>query len=357
MRKTGSRMLSLAALTFFFSLSSWAQTGQLRGELRGADGQGIPDITVTLERQDTGGNNRYEIATDSRGDFIHLSVAPGDYQISFQVGDKMYLTLARIGVGDIEVELDLANLEYEGYEFSRLSGIVERVVRDIREVNAGTRLIAAPRNDEEAAERAATANREAEMRAAFEAGRAAMAVEDYEEAITQFSIAAEGNTTQHVIFGNLGLAYERAERWEEAVAAYEQAQSIADFSEVLPEEANYYNNLTLAHAMSGNVEQALANAEKAAAVDPGGAAQSFYNIGAVMTNQGDTAGAVQAFERSIEVNPGFADAYYQLGLARFASDTTIPEAVPMLEKYLELAPDGPNAEAARGLLEFARGTP
>jgi superkiller protein 3 len=82
--------------------------------------------------------------------------------------------------------------------------------------------------------------------------------------------------------------------------------------------------------MNGNVDQAIASAENAAEVDPSGAGQSFYNIGAVLTNQGDSAGAVQAFERAIEVNPEMANAYYEIGLAKIASDA-IMEAVPFLE--------------------------
>jgi superkiller protein 3 len=241
---------------------------------------------------------------------------------------------------------------YEGNEFSRVSGIVERVVRDLTEVSGNTVFVAAPASDEERRAREEAAAKAEKVAESFELGLAAMTAGNFEEAISQFSLAAEGDQTQHVIFGNLGVAYERAGRWPEALGAYQQAQSTADFNGVLPEDANYYGNLTLAHAMNGNVDQAIASAENAAEVDPSGAGQSFYNIGAVLTNQGDSAGAVQAFERAIEVNPEMANAYYEIGLAKIASDA-IMEAVPFLEEYLSRDPGGENAETAQALIDFA----
>jgi tetratricopeptide (TPR) repeat protein len=355
--KTANRFLSLAsagALIVIFATAASAQTARLQGELLGTDGLGLQGVVINLERQDTGGNNTYAIETNDRGYFVHLSVAPGDYQITFRANDKQYAALARIGVGDVQPRLDLSKLTYEGDEFSRVSGIVERVVRDIREMSGTATLIRAPANDEERLAREEAANKATAVREAFDAGRAAMVAGDYDEAISQFSIAAAGDTTQHVIFGNLGVAYERSEMWEEALSAYNQAQTTADFQGVAPEEVNYFNNLSLANAMNGNVDQAIANAEKAAVIDPGGAGQSFYNIGAVLTNRGDLTGSIQAFERAVEINPGMAEGYYQIALAKFGTEATIPEAIPLLEKYLELSPEGTNAEAARGLLDFAR---
>jgi len=333
---TAFRLVSLGVLFASMSLTALAQYGQLQGELKGVDGEGLEGIAVVLERQDTGGSNQYEIVTNDRGYFTHLSIAPGGYEISFKVGDKQYLTQSIIGTGQVAVQLDLSRMEYEGNEFSRISGKVERVVRDIRE------------SREEAAKKATS------VREAFDAGRAAMEAGNFDEAINQFSAAAEGDSSQHVIFGNLGVAYERAAMWPEALAAYEKAQNTADLQGVLPEEANYFSNLTLAYAMNGNVDNALDYAEKAAGVDPVGAGQSYYNIGAILTSQGDLAGATQAFERAIEVNPEMAEAYYQIALAKFGNESTIPEAIPLLEKYLELAPAGQNADGARGLLDFAQ---
>jgi hypothetical protein len=39
---------------------------------------------------------------------------------------------------------------------------------------------------------------------------------------------------------------------------------------------------------------------------------------------------------------------------KIASADTIPAAIPVLEKYLELQPNGPNTEAARQLIAAAK---
>ena len=352
--KTFIRMAGLMLVAALFTANAWAQTTQLSGRLLDSDQSGIPGISVLLERIDPGGINVYEIETDERGSFNHLGIATGSYQISFVRDDTLYSTASRLSAGPVEVTLDVEALEYSAVEFSQLLGAPELVVREIRTSSAGDIVIAAPRNEDEAAARENAVANAAAVRAAFEAGRAAMEVENYPEAIAQFSTAASGESTQHVIFANLGLAYERSEMWEEAAGAYDDAQFMLDFMEEPPEGVNYYSALTLSNAMMGNVDRALENAEKGALVDPAGAAQSFYNIGAVLTNQGDVAGADQAFARAIEVNPEFADAFFQLAVGKLNSEATIPDAVPLLERYLELEPEGANAAAALGLLEFAR---
>ena len=56
------------------------------------------------------------------------------------------------------------------------------------------------------------------------------------------------------------------------------------------------------------------------------------------------------FERAIELKPDFADPYYELGTLLIGQNK-VPEAVASLEKFLALAPDHPNAGAAKQLLQ------
>src|SRR6266516_3559702 len=49
-----------------------------------------------------------------------------------------------------------------------------------------------------------------------------------------------------------------------------------------------------------------------------------------------------------------AQAYYQLGISYFGAPNTIPEAIPVLEKFLQMQPSGPDAEAAKQLIEAAK---
>ena len=354
MRFTIRGLLSVAAICLV-TTTAWAQSGQVHGELRENDGQAVPGVVINLDRQDQGFSDHYELETDDRGDFVHLSIEPGDYEITFVHDGSRYLALSRISPGDFEIQLDLDRLEYSAYEFDRRAGAVERVQRDIRKINASARIVRAPRSDQEAQAQAETEASNASLQESFQAGREAMAAEDYDEAIRQFTVAAAADSSQHVIYGNLGSALEGAGRYDEAAANFEEAQKLLEFDSVPPEETNYFRNLTVNYALSGDVDSALSYADQSAEVDPDGAAQSFYAVGALLTNQGDSEGALLAFERAIEQNADLPEPYYQSALVYLGTD--LPKAAPLLERYLELAPDGPNAETARGLLEFARQNP
>jgi hypothetical protein len=64
------------------------------------------------------------------------------------------------------------------------------------------------------------------------------------------------------------------------------------------------------------------------------------------------------FKKAIEADPNYADAHYQYGIYLIGKATTsadgkiVPPAGTKeeFEKYLELKPDGANAEAAKAML-------
>ncbi len=99
----------------------------------------------------------------------------------------------------------------------------------------------------------------------------------------------------------------------------------------------------------------------AAAADPTNAASYYYNEGAVLTNTGKVDEAIAAFDKSIQLDPKRADAYYWKGV------DMIGKAPPMKDgkmiapagteeafnKYLELQPDGKYAQASKDMLGIA----
>jgi tetratricopeptide (TPR) repeat protein len=97
--------------------------------------------------------------------------------------------------------------------------------------------------------------------------------------------------------------------------------------------------------------------EMAAKSDPSSAASAYFNIGAVYTNAGRVDDANAAFDKCIAADPTRAEAYYQkgvnlLGKATLQGDKTIapPGTAEAFQKYLEMAPTGPNAQSAKELL-------
>ena len=350
-----SRLLSVVVLAILTTAVAMAQQGRIDGELYGPEGGPIANAKILLDQ--IGGNRHYEIQADDRGDFVHLSVGVGRYQLTLEFdGRPQAMAEVAIGAGVNPIKLDLARLEIENMEFSGDLGTQISIIRDVTLVGENE-IVTIPSDNpfDNSEDREAALAADATMRGAFDAGRAALEAEDYDAAIAQFTIAVEGSPTpQHLIYANLALAYERARRFDEAAENFELAQETALAQGVSPATTNYYTNLTLVYANAGDVDRALENAEKAVEFDSEGAGLSFFNIGVVLTNAGQAAAAMGAFGRAVHVDPEMADAHYQLGLAYLGVPDRMSDAVAAMERYLELRPDGPDAETARQLLEFAQ---
>jgi tetratricopeptide (TPR) repeat protein len=131
-----------------------------------------------------------------------------------------------------------------------------------------------------------------------------------------------------------------------------------------PDDAAYHNNYALALARAKRFDEAQAELEKAAEINPAGGGQYFYNLGAVLVNIGQMEPAGTAFLKAIEMDPRYAPAQYQYGLYLVSKATTSPDGriVPpagtkeAFQKYLELEPNGQFAASATGMLASLEGT-
>src|SRR3954447_15585556 len=92
-------------------------------------------------------------------------------------------------------------------------------------------------------------------------------------------------------------------------------------------------------------------------MNPAAAGRYFYNLGALMTNAGQTDKAGEMFKKAIAADPNYADAQYQYGIfliskAKMENGKLIPPegTKEAFQKYLELKPDGPFAEPAKQML-------
>jgi tetratricopeptide (TPR) repeat protein len=104
-----------------------------------------------------------------------------------------------------------------------------------------------------------------------------------------------------------------------------------------------------------------AELKKAADLDPATAYVKFFNLGALMTNAGQSEAAAAAFKMAIDSapdNPKNCESYYQYGLSLAAQAAvsadgkiTAPAGtVEAFQKYLQLAPDGKSAQLAKDMI-------
>ena len=148
------------------------------------------------------------------------------------------------------------------------------------------------------------------------------------------------------ILYELGTAFSKVERWQEAEEVLKQATELAPAEAVMRLQLGwvYYSKL--------EGEKARAEFERVIATSPSGLA--FLYLGLTEIGLGRNEPAVAALRAAIGLEPGLLEAHVALGkvLARAGRDE---EATPVLARALEI--DGSNAEAhfQLGLIALRRG--
>jgi len=129
----------------------------------------------------------------------------------------------------------------------------------------------------------------------------AMQTGDFETAVTTLSEATQLDPSRDLLWARLGDANlgagpkqtdttQKAKRYGDAVSDYQKAIDLkkqAMAASPKPEDgktlAAYYNNLGQAEARTGQLEESVKAYDQAAQLNPPGAAQYYYNQGAVLT--------------------------------------------------------------------------
>ena len=350
----------LGLLLVLSTQAAMAQFGQMRGTVIDEDGNPYANKVVYIDRQDVSGH--YELKTDKNGKFFHAGLPLGRYAVSILRKDGQKFSMNGIPTKSNEpavVDIDLqqekmkAEAAASGMEVKQGVGLSPEQIEALKKA---------------ASEREAEIKKRQALVSTFDSGMAALKAKDYDAALTQLQAAADADPTQHVVLAQMGEAYngkasqaagpEKKQWFEKAAESYEKAIAIK------ADDASYHNNYALALVNVGKVPEGQAELVKAASLDPTNAGRYYFNLGAVLVNMNNIKEAAEAFRKATEADPNFADAYYQLGitLTGMASVDSSGKIAPApgtqeaLQKYLELAPDGPNAAAAKSLLETMGGS-
>jgi tetratricopeptide (TPR) repeat protein len=208
----------------------------------------------------------------------------------------------------------------------------------------------------------------AELNDAFSAGMTAETAKMWDAAIDSFTKASLLAPTQHVVFSHLADAYSArgdTKSGAEQQSDYDKgAESYQKALELSPMDPAYHNNYALILVKKKSMPEALAELNKAATLDPMQAGKYYYNLGAVLANVNQADAAGDAFKKATAADPPYVEAYYQYGLVLVGKATVAPDGkvqppagtVEALQKYLELAPTGQNAQAAKELLATLGGS-
>ncbi len=127
-----------------------------------------------------------------------------------------------------------------------------------------------------------------------------------------------------------------------AVPAWEKAVSMD------PDDARAHNNLGIALAGAGKVSEAVEEYRKSLALNAHNS-QTENNLGSALAEEGNLKEARQHFETALGINPDNASAEVNLGNALSAEGGHTQEAIALLTKGLEAAPNSPEGQNGLGV--------
>ena len=319
-RRLNGRMMWLAGaalLALAVAVPAAAQsTGMIKGVVKDAQGQPVDGAKVSIDMTE-GVSRHFETKSNKKGEFVQIGLPPGAYAVTAEK-DKLASapTPTRVRVGSpSEVNVVLGG------------------------AGAGVSKEAAAKN--------------AELKKAFEEGIAASQANDYDKAIASFTHATEIKPDCFDCQYNIGFMYSQKKEYDKAEAAYKKAIEMkADYAEAWNGLANIYNlqrKFDLAAEASQKAMAAGGGAGAAGGAAGGGNADAMYNQGVILWNAGKIADAKKQFEAAVAAKPDHAEAHYQLGMA-LVNEGNLNGAAGEFETYIKLAPNGPNAATAKGIL-------
>jgi tetratricopeptide (TPR) repeat protein len=342
-------------------------TGTVKGVCKDVDGKPIAGATVEWSNTENG--RKYALKTNKKGEYFSLGIDPGKYKVTLTQDGKEVDKVNNFPVGLDEATLDF-DLKASQVQAAKQQGINPEKLKEMQA------------QKEKAEKEAGTVK---SLNEKLGAARQDISTGNFDQAVALMTEATALDATRDPLWATLGDAYRGQARqldktdhaaakqsYEKSIEAYEKAIQMRQDSAAAQKDpdankklAPYYNNVAEAYSKIGRVDDAVKAYTQAATLDPANAGTYYYNMGAVLTNAGRTDEALAAFDKTIAADPNKADAYYQKGVALIAKATTDPKTGKVtpapgtqeaLNKYLELQPNGPYAEGAKGMLQYIGST-
>ena len=292
--------------------ASAQSTGMVRGVVKDTSGKTVEGAKINIDAE--ANNRHFDTKSDKKGEFVQIGLPPGAYKITAEK-DKLMSPPSNITV--------------------RIAAAAP--VTLVIGAGGGASPEVAAKN--------------AELKKTFEEGVAASRAGNHDAAIASFTHAAELNTGCYDCYYNIAFSESQKKDYDKAEAAYKKA------IEIKPDYAEAYSGLATVYNQARKFDEAAAASAKAmelsgsgaAGAAGGGNADAMFNQGVILWNAGKIADAKKQFEGAIAANPNHAESHYQLGMA-LVNEGNLAGATTEFETYLKLAPTGPNAATAKGIL-------
>jgi tetratricopeptide (TPR) repeat protein len=179
----------------------------------------------------------------------------------------------------------------------------------------------------------------------YNEGVIALNANDLATAKTKFSEAIEKNPEYGQAYGGLARVLWKEENWQ---GALDNALKSVQYN---PEDTEINQVLYAAYNGLGQKDKADEVLKKMQAENPEKAGLNMFNQAADLYNSGNVAEAKKIFEQIVAGQPNHAKSHYMLGMC-YAGEDNKAKAKEHLEKFLQLAPDDPDASTAQEMLKY-----
>lgn len=343
----------LSVLIAFFAAVSFGQVmTRVEGTIIGTDGKPVQGAEIKFERTDIRAN--YSIKTNRDGKFNYATLPQGVYTITVTVNGNVIARQEGIRTNPanpIPLNIDMRQLQQT--QAAAAQPVVEERKPTAEEI---------AEFEKKKKEYEDAMLKDKALQETFSAAMQAREAKNWNLAIENFIKASEIDPTQEAVWANLADTYTmRAETLRGAAAQADYGRAADAYAKAValkPADASLHNNYAIVAARSQRVDVAQAELAKAIELDPAGAAKYYRNLGTVYFDTNQSAQAEATFRKAIELDPKNPDAYYRLGLVLVQNATVEgdkmkapPGTVEAFQKYLELAPNGPNAAEAKSMLD------
>lgn len=353
------KITTIASVFVLLGIAAYGQTASLEGDVKDAKGQPLQGALVKIVRTDIKGS--YKVKTDKKGHYFHAGLPLGTYTITLEVDGKDVDEIkgVRTRLGDpITNNFSLKDKAAEQQALQKAAETGTLTKEQARDMSPETKAAL----EKQMKERSAALAKNKELNDAFNVGKDALAAKQYDVAIQSLTKATTLDPNQHVVWASLADAYTAAgaaKAGEEQTALYMKGIEAWDKALALKaDDAAYHNNYALLLARVKKTPEAQAELNKAAQLDPTQSGKFYYNLGAVLVNTGQIDASGEAFKKAIDTDPNYADAQYQYGMYLMSKAQTTPDGkfipppgtIEAFQKYIELRPDGANAQTAKDML-------
>jgi tetratricopeptide (TPR) repeat protein len=313
--------IGLALQSSFISAQAMGY-GRLDGRVTDEDGNPIPNATVTVEK------------------LQHVSKKINTFTKSVTTNAKGIWRMTNVSGGDV-----IVTASAQGY-FPKTERVeISQTYANLK-VNFKLKKAETPTELPDAEKPAIMTSNQLE-----EAGRHYQE-ERYEQAVAAYKVVLEDSPENYLVHNYIGNCYMKMEKYELAEKEFQdflEAAKLDNSPVSIPMQADALSSMGTISARKNENEAALNHFLEANTLNPMDE-EVNYNLGEIHFSLRKIDEAIEYYRIASDIKPTWPEPFMKLGYA-YLNKKDSAKAIEYFEKFLEMAPDHPQAEGIKFILE------